>query len=167
MIKQATVKVVLLGMDNEKVIRDLITRFLELIGADVTGLEIKQESEQTKVSATVSEAGFLIGHDGENLKAIQHILALMVARQTQEIFKPNSFTIDINNYRQDKENYLTALAKNSAAEVLATKKSVELEPMPAYERRIVHITLEKIAGVKSESAGEGEGRRIVIKPVFE
>lgn len=151
-------------MDKEKVIRDLITRFLELIGADVIGLEIKQDLENTKVSATVGEAGFLIGHDGENLRAIQYILALMVARQTQEIFKPSAFTIDINNYRQDKENYLTALAKNSAAEVLETKKSVELEPMPAYERRIVHITLEKIEGIKSESVGEGEERRIVIKP---
>lgn len=151
-------------MDNETTIRDLIIRFLELIGAEVTGLEIKRESENIKASATVGEAGFLIGRDGENLRAIQYILSLMITRQTQEIFKPGAFIIDINNYRQEKENYLTALAKNSAAAALATKKPVELEPMPAFERRIVHITLEKIEGIESESVGEGEERRIVIKP---
>lgn len=151
-------------MDQDKIIKDLTTRFLELIGANVTALEISRESEIIKASAMVSEAGFLIGREGESLRAIQYILSLMITRQTQEVIRSSAFIIDINNYRQEKEVYLIALAKNSAADVLATKKSVELEPMPAYERRIVHIALEKIEGVKSESVGEGEERRIVISP---
>ena len=154
-------------MDVKEIVQELTRRILSLLGADVQSVTIENESGQLTVRASVAEAGFLIGKEGENLKALQHILAIMVSKKSDLAVRPNDFNLDINNYRKEREDYLAAVAKNSAAEAISTKRSIELPPMSAYDRRIVHLTIEGIEGVKSESLGEGETRRIIIKPVSE
>ncbi|MBI2454072.1 MAG: KH domain-containing protein [Parcubacteria group bacterium] len=152
-------------MDKNTIAQNLARQFMDFLslGADINLSET--DNIGLRINATVKDAGFLIGRDGENLKALQHILGLMVAKKTEGGLTPFNFVFDINNYNKEREDYLKALAKNTAHMVLESKKSIELEPMSAFERRIIHLAVETIGGVKSESVGEGEERRVVIKPV--
>ncbi len=150
-------------MDKAQIAQDFAQKIFDFMGS-----EVKISSETTvdriRISASLDEAGFLIGRDGENLKALQHILILMTAKKTGETLTPFNFVFDINNYQKEKEDYLIALAKNSAHMVAETKKPMELPPMSAWERKIVHLTIEQIGGVRSESVGEEEERRVVVRP---
>jgi len=113
-------------------------------------LEIK--SEEPKI---------LIGQNGQTLFEIQHLLRNIVRKR---IRKNIFLDIDINNYKKKKKEYLKEIALSSADEVFLTKKEKVLPPMSAYERRILHLTLSQRNDVKTESIGEGDERRVVIKP---
>lgn len=150
-------------MDKGEIAKELASKILSFTGASAQ-LNTETVEGRVRVSAEVEAAGFLIGRDGENLKAFQHLLTLMVAKKTNEPVTPANFVFDINNYQKEREDYLAALAKNAAHQVLEDKKLVELDPMSAADRRLIHLAVEDIAGVISESVGEGENRRVVIKP---
>lgn len=150
-------------MDKAQIAQDLAQKIFGFMEVDAK-LVSEVKADRLRIDASVNEAGFLIGRDGENLKAFQYILMLMTAKKTGEVLTSLNFVFDINNYQKEKEDYLTALAKNSAYEALENKKAVELPPMTALERKIVHLAVEQIGGVKSESVGEGEERRVVISP---
>jgi spoIIIJ-associated protein len=72
--------------------------------------------------------------------------------------------VDVSEWRKSKEEDLAHKARGWAEEVLESKQPMELQPMPAWQRRIVHMTIEQTAGVKSESAGEGADRHLIISP---
>lgn len=113
-----------------------------------------------RVSATVEEPQMFIGEKGQTLFEIQHILKLMVRKKIAE---PFYLSLDINEYKKNKEEYLQDLAKTTADEVALLKKPKELSPMPSAERRIVHLALAGRTDVVSESVGEGVDRRVVVK----
>lgn len=100
----------------------------------------------------------------ENLPVIvdslNHILQ-MIARKNQS----KAIFLDINNYRQERENLITELAKAAAKKALATKGEVLLPAMNSYERRLVHVALAIHPDVMTESVGAGKGRYVVIKPI--
>ena len=151
-------------MEKIEIARELASKMLDFLEPKAE-ISVELKDGRLRLNAEVAEAGFLIGHDGENLKALQHVLGLMISKKIGEPLNSFNFVFDINNYQKEREDYLIALAKNTAYRVLETKKDIELNPMSATERKIVHLTIEKIEGVKSESLGEGEERRVVIKPV--
>ena len=150
-------------MDKKHIAAEMASELLKMMGSD-SEVEAEENEGRIRVMASVDEAGFLIGKDGENLRALQHVFQLMFIKKTAEPLVSGGLILDINNYYKEKEDYLQAFAKNTAQKVLETKKPAVLDPMPAFERRIVHITIEGIDGVVSESDGEGSERRIVIKP---
>lgn len=102
--------------------------------------------------------GVIIGHRGETLDALQHLVSL-AANNGGGYFK---VTLNIGNYREKREQTLVSLAKRMASQVLRNKRSRTLEPMSPYERRIIHTTVQEIEGVVSSSIGEGSRRRVVI-----
>lgn len=108
------------------------------------------------------DSGFLIGQYGLNLQSLQHIARVMIRKK---IVQPINFILDVNSYRQEKNDSVIRLAKNLAQEAIIEKREITMRPMTAYERRIVHMELSKNDQIKSESIGEGESRRIVIKPL--
>jgi len=115
------------------------------------------------VSIYVPEnARFLIGKNGENLKALEHILRAMLLRNDKEIA---SLSVDVNDYRKAKSSEVINLAREAAVRVRNTKKAEALYPMSAYERRLVHAELASHPDVSTESIGDEPQRRVVIKPL--
>lgn len=92
--------------------------------------------------------------------ALNHLLQ-MIARKNQS----KAIFLDINHYRQERENLITELAKAAAKKALATKEEIFLPAMNSYERRLVHVALAVHPDVTTESAGAGKGRYVVIKPI--
>lgn len=105
--------------------------------------------------------GIVIGRRGETLDAIQY-LARMVENKGHQGYRRVS--INVGNYREKREAALIALAKKDAARVLRTGRSVHLEPMNPYERRIIHTAIQGVEGVTSYSTGADLDRRVIIAP---
>jgi spoIIIJ-associated protein len=103
----------------------------------------------------------LIGRRGETLRSLQFMVNLIVSRRVQ---KWPQVVVDVGNYRQRRQESLEGLARRMAERVRQTGRPLMLEPMGAYERRIVHLTLRPDETVYTESSGEGQNRKIVIYP---
>lgn len=117
--------------------------------------------EAVNISIRLAEPQILIGEKGQTLFETQRILRMILNKKLQAIFYLN---LDINEYKKKKTEYLKELAKDLANEVSLTKEERVLLPMPAYERRIIHAELSGRTDIATESRGEGQNRRIVIKP---
>ena len=126
------------------------------------------EENMRRVLIYGEEACSLIGHHGETLDAFQYLANLAVIRHRKEAAKDGEseskarVTIDIENYRAKREATLRALARRMAAKALKYHRSVMLEPMNPYERRIIHSEIQNIEGVATNSVGTDNNRKIVI-----
>ena len=107
------------------------------------------------------DLGILIGRRGHTLSCLQYIVRLIAGEQTK-IWRP--IVIDVAGYRQRRYRTLQTFARNMAEQVKAREAPSTLEPMPADERRIIHLTLADHPDVITESIGQGEARRVVILP---
>jgi spoIIIJ-associated protein len=105
--------------------------------------------------------GALIGRKGERLSALQHLVNLMLSK---EMGAWTRVLVDVEDYRGRRERQLRELAERAAARVVETGKMLQLEPMPALERRWIHLTLRDHAGVATQSIGEEPNRRVVLVP---
>lgn len=150
--------------DGEDTALDFIRKLIDDMALE--GLTVaKKEGSNDDVLITVDgdNAGVLIGHHGETLEAIQYLANLAankkVAGEKREYVR---VTVDVEGYRAKREASLRALARRMSAKVIKNKKSVMLEPMNPYERRIVHFEVQGIAGVSTNSIGSENNRRVVI-----
>jgi spoIIIJ-associated protein len=107
------------------------------------------------------DLGILIGRRGQTLSALQYVVRLILAHQTQARVL---IVIDVEGYKQRRYEALKALAQRMAEQVKTKGRPFTLEPMLAYERRIIHLTLANDPDVTTESVGEGESRKVVIVP---
>ena len=110
------------------------------------------------------ELGILIGRRGQTLSCLQYIVKIIAANQIQDSLP--SIVIDVNGYKQKRQLVLKELAERVAEQVENSGKSFTLEPMPAYERRIIHLALAGHSGVRTESVGYGEDRKVSIIPEY-
>lgn len=142
---------------------NLIIRDMEIDAkASVTDMPGSGNGKLIKIEG--SEAGVLIGHHGETLDSLQYLVNL-VANKREEDEESRGYmkiTIDIEDYRAKREATLRQLAGRMAQKVLKYKKSVTLEPMNPYERRIIHSEIQNIQGVTTTSIGADNNRKIVI-----
>jgi len=107
------------------------------------------------------DLGILIGRQGETLRDLQYITRLIVSRKLQHWV---NVLVDVGGYKRRRERVLAELAERMAERVVAEGRPVSLEPMPAHERRIVHMALRNHEFVTTESTGEGRRRKVVILP---
>jgi spoIIIJ-associated protein len=107
------------------------------------------------------DLGMLIGRRGEHLAQLQYMVNLLVTRRLGHWTR---ISVDIEGYKRRREESLTGLAKRVAEQVARSGREIQLEPMPANERRIIHLALRNDDGVMTESSGEGELRRVSIQP---
>ena len=124
-----------------------------------TKYSIKKDKSAIYVEINSPNLGFLIGYRGETLYAFQSILSAIAGK---EIDKKVRVILDIEGYKAKREKTLEELAEKVAKTVIKTRKSIKLEPMQAYERKIIHSKLQQNPKVKTESIGEEPNRRIVI-----
>lgn len=155
-------------MEKEQIeseVNSIVAELLEKMGFLVE-LETKSVEEKGEAlficNIKTQESNFLIGQYGTNLQALQHIVRVMARKR---IADPINFILDVNAYRKEKNESISRLALNLAAEACAKKETIVMRPMTAYERRIVHLELDKNDQVRAESIGEGDDRRIAITPL--
>ena len=107
------------------------------------------------------DSNLLIGQRGANLSALQYLAQAIAYKRLQ---LPERFMLDVDDYRRKREWYLRETAKKAIEQIRRTHRAVMLEPMPAYERRVIHAYLSEEREVETESVGKEPNRRIVIKP---
>lgn len=122
---------------------------------------LPQKDSALPINLKAEEPQILIGDQGQTLAEIQHLLRAILRKKITE---PFFIDLDINGYKKKKAEYLEEMARSAADEVSLTKKEKNLPPMPAYERRIIHLALAGRSDVITESAGQEPGRRIIVKP---
>ena len=123
---------------------------------------VKVEEATIVVDIKGQAAGTLIGYRGETLNAMQTILSTIANKEAENKIR---LILDIENYREKREKTLEELAEKVSKTVLRTNKSITLEPMSAYERKIIHSKLQGNTKVETYSIGEGENRRVVITKI--
>lgn len=123
---------------------------------------IKEEDYTIYVDIKGNAAGTLIGYRGETLNSMQTILSTIANKGFNNKIR---LILDIENYRQKREKTLEELAEKVSKTVLKTGKSITLEPMSAYERKIIHSKLQDNNKIETHSIGEGDNRRVVISKI--
>ena len=147
-----------------EILTELLAR-LELsadIGSEAG--EVVDEDEQMQpivLDISGDDLGILIGRRGQTLAAMQYILRLMVA---QKLAAPVSLVLDVNGYKKRRYDSLRTLAHHVAEQVAVSQRSFAMEPMPAYERRIVHLALASHPSVITQSVGFGDARKVTVAP---
>ena len=146
---------------------DIALAFIEQVVKDMelTLTVAKKEGNNDDILITVDGegAGLLIGHHGETLDSLQYLANLAANKKIKgEKHDYVKITLDIEGYRAKREETLRALARRMAAKVVKYKKSVMLEPMNPYERRIIHSEVQHVAGVSTNSIGSENNRRVVM-----
>ena len=151
----------MLNKEDLKKVKKITQEFFEKIGFEVEIDFLPQEDLTLPINLNIEEPQILIGEGGQTLAEMQHLLKAVLRRKISEPFYIN---LDINNYKKKKSEYLKELANSTADDVALMKKEKSLAPMPAYERRIIHLELVNRADVVTESIDQGIERRIIIKP---
>ena len=118
-------------------------------------------AEGVRLNVVGDELGVLIGRRGETLRDLQYLTCLLVSRRIQHW---PDLSVDVENYKARREQSLIELARRMADRVRSTSEAVQLEPMPAYDRRIVHLALRDDPEVFTESYGQDDKRKVVILP---
>ena len=150
--------------DSERMAYEFITNLVANMGLqDVVIAMHPGDNDDMVITVDGEAAGVLIGHHGDTLDALQY-LANLAANKKEEGEKREyaRITVDVESYRAKREDALRALARKKANQVLKYKKSIMLEPMNPYERRIIHSEIQHMDGVTTNSIGTDNNRRIVI-----
>lgn len=150
---------------DAEIIKNTAADLLEKMDFDCS-VEVK-ESKETGFDTVICDilvkegSNLLIGQHGVNLDSLQHIIRFLVSRKADRMIK---FVVDVNSYRQEKNQSVIEYAQALAKQAIDEKRVVMMRPMNAYERRLVHMELEKNEQVSTESTGKGEERKVAIRP---
>jgi spoIIIJ-associated protein len=140
--------------------QSVLTEMLKLMELD-TSVEIVSGGETARLNVRGNDLGALIGRRGEKLASLQHIVNLIVGRREGQHHR---IAIDVENYRGRREEQLRDVADRAAKRVIQTGKIIQLEAMPAIERRVVHMALLENPRIRTQSVGVEPNRRIVVLP---
>ncbi|MSU56122.1 MAG: hypothetical protein EXS51_02335 [Candidatus Taylorbacteria bacterium] len=155
-------------------IKQLIETMLKHMQIAYESVEVGDSDGRERFAVKTSDSHLLIGAKGANLSAFNHLVKKMVASKTpaekvkaEGDEREKSFFIDVNGYQELALENIKNVAKIMGDRARSFKTSVELEPMSSYERMVVHSFFQDTKDIKTESVGDGEQRRVVIKYVEE
>ena len=131
------------------------------MGLSQASVEIQREEAGAALTLSGDDIGFIIGHRGETLDALQYLASLVANHVDGTYYR---ITLDVGNYREKRKETLEALGKKMAARAVKTGRNSSLEPMNPYQRRIIDTAVQTVAGAKSWSEGVDQGRHVVIGP---
>jgi spoIIIJ-associated protein len=128
-------------------------------------VEVAPSDEPDKVTLAVTgdSSGLLIGRRGQTLDAIEHVINRIAGRSDEG--PPSRIVIDVERYRERRQEYLDALARRLAEKAKHTRRVITLNPMSPRDRRIVHLALQSDPAIETRSQGEGQFRKVLILPV--
>ena len=161
-IKQKEKKIIELSEEEQEKAKDNIEQFLKEIIKKLpegTKYNVTKTASGLNVDINNKELGFLIGYRGETLYAFQNILSAIAGKGIENRVR---VILDIEGYKEKRQKTLEELAEKVAKTVIKNKKSITLEPMQPYERKIIHSKLQENQKVETKSIGEEPRRRIVI-----
>lgn len=155
----AKVRVFVKEDDKAAAAVEYISGILKAMGAQDFTLDANAEGDTLRITLKGEDLGFVIGRRGETIDSIQYLTGLVINRLEGDYMR---VTIDSGNFREKREKTLESLARRLARSAVKTGRSVTLEPMNPYERRIIHATVATVEGATSSSIGEEPNRRVVI-----
>jgi len=148
-------------------IRQKIKNILNSMGFMQEDVEIKKDNSfknkellMINVKMTSEQADFFLKEGALGLSSLQHLIRVL---NFKELHSQSFIVVDINNYKKEREKFLVDLALKTVEKIRKSKKSVILEPMPAYERRFIHLELAEYPDIVTESTGQEPERRVVVK----
>jgi len=152
-----------------EVARTILETLLDLMGVPasvntVHGAMVESKVEEPSaitLNVEGDDLGILIGRRGQTLSCLQYLVRIIIGHQ-EKVWVP--IVIDVEGYKQRRCNALQSLAWRIAEQVTQKREPFALEPMPAFDRRIIHLTLADHPEVTTESNGDGEARRVVVVP---
>ena len=147
------------GSTEEK-IEQFLKGLLEHMGSNAVPHAWKEEENAYKVDLVGDDLGYLIGRRGDTLDAIQHLCNYSVKRGVEGHIRIN---VDAEEYREKREDSLRRYARKKAQQVLKNRRRTTLEPMNAYERHVIHATLQEMDNITTHSTGTEPNRRVVIE----
>jgi len=142
-------------------LRGLLMRMTAALGIDAR-IDVREDDESLVATCSAVDAGLLIGRHGQTIDAIQYLLNAIAHRALGDVRK--EVIVDAAGYRDRRRSTLEALAVRTAEHVRATGRSVDLEPMTAVERKVVHVKLKELGGVQTRSEGAEPNRYVVVLP---
>lgn len=152
--------------EAQKTLEKHVEEMIKQLGVPFEGISCEDVAGQTVLTINTPETKLLIGPRGETLRALDLVVKKMLERSYGDERLPH-FTIDVDGYRVGQIKEIQQRATIMAERAKSFQYDVEMPPMSAYERLIVHATLQGISGIKTESQGVGPERRLVIKYVAE
>ena len=158
--KPAIIQATMKQMSLEEIVRKFLGDVFEAMKLEVEmNISVNEENRYVDIELSGTEMGILIGKRGQTLDSLQYLVSLVVNKECDNYFRVK---MDTENYRQRRRETLENLAKNLAFKVKRTRRSVSLEPMNPYERRVIHSTLQSDRNVTTKSEGEEPFRHVVI-----
>jgi spoIIIJ-associated protein len=142
-------------------LEELLEEVVDSLGLDAA-IEVEEADGVLRGSLRGDDVGLFIGRRGQTIDAVQHLAQRIVFREGPS---PVRVVVDADGYRQRRTESLQADAEQAAEEALRSGRPVQLEPMPAAERRIVHEFLRELGGVETHSEGDEPERRLVVSPL--
>lgn len=147
-----------------KTIKEITEKLLKLLGVDgdFEILEAKDAKEENvEIVLNTKDTGVVIGYHGDTLEGLQLVLSLCVARNLGRFVR---ISIDVGDYKKNRTEFLKTLALETKERVVAEGKEIVVPELKSWERRIIHLLLEKDENVVSESQGEGRDRVLIVSP---
>ena len=158
--KAAVIKASVKKSSVEEVARVFLNDVFQAMNMEVViAIKYNEEEKSMDIELSGNEMGVLIGKRGQTLDSLQYLVSLVVNKESEEYIHVK---VDTENYRQRRKETLENLAKNIAYKVKRTKRSISLEPMNPYERRIIHAAVQNDKYVTTRSEGEEPFRHVVI-----
>lgn len=147
--------------DGIQVAIDYLLDVAKKMGAEIT-IDVEEVGKDVKLQIKGESLGMLIGKHGQTLNALQYLTQL-IANKTTSQYK--NIIVNVGDYRERRHETLALLANKMADKAVKTKRAVHLEPMPSFERKIIHAILSENEQIETHSEGRDPYRYIVIKPV--
>jgi len=149
-----------------KIIKEITEQLLKLLDVDgdfeiLETKDSKEEGESVEIVLNTKDTGVVIGYHGDTLEGLQLVLSLCVARKLGKFVR---ILIDVGDYKKNRTEWLKTLALETKERVISEGKEIAIPELKSWERRVVHLLLEKDEEVVSESQGEGRDRVLVVKP---
>jgi len=145
-------------------IKTIVEQIFNHTGCTLSKCEFSDEDGMLWCMIETTDSRFMIGREGETLRSLNHLIRKLIEKNAGEDSTQKLF-VDINGYQKKRFESLKNIAHMMAERARYFKSRIEIDPMPAHERRIIHLFLEESKDIRTESEGYGPTRRVVIKYV--